>query len=131
MKIKPKFAEAHYNLGLIYIKLSKKMMSKAKYNDLRLVAARTSITGQISIADDEPVSVKRLLDQPELSAKLLSNACIRVFEGDNASRTSARNLDYLAYGIEIQQRSQNIAKAIFKAIGDQKAGDLIDNSVLN
>ncbi|MBU4011981.1 MAG: ATP-binding protein [Proteobacteria bacterium] len=106
----------------------KQMMSKAEDYDPRAVAARTSITGQISVAGDAPVSVKKLLDQPELSASLLSKACIRVFEGDNASKTAARNLDYFAYGVEIQRRASKIAKAIVEAIGDQYAGDLIEGT---
>lgn len=106
----------------------REMMTKAENNDPCAVAARTPITGQISIASDVPVSVKKLLDQPELAAKLLSNACIRVFEGDNVSRTVSRNLDYFAYGREIQRRASKIAKTIIETVGDQKAGDLIEGA---
>jgi len=106
----------------------KRMMSKTEDTDLRAVAARTSLTGQISITGETPVAVKELLEKPEQSASLLSKACIRVFEGDNASRTAARNLDYLAYGASIQRRAPKIAKAIVADIGDQAASDLVENA---
>jgi hypothetical protein len=105
----------------------KKMMSKTEDGDSRTVAARTSLTGQISITGETPVAVKELLEKPEQSALLLSKACIRVFEGDNASRTAARNLDYFAYGAEIQRRAPKIAKAIVAAIGDKVSGDLVES----
>ncbi len=101
-----------------------KMMSKLDHYDRRLIASRTTATTQFTIAGATSPPVKELLKEPEQAAVLLSKACIQVFEGRSQFRSTARNLDYLAYGGEVERKSLQITKAIIKQVGDQQVGDL-------
>jgi hypothetical protein len=105
----------------------RKMIPKTVDADPRAIAARISITAQITLEGEPPISVRDLLEKPTQSATLLSKACLSVFEGDNSARTVARNLDYLTYGSEIRRLAPQIAKKTVKEIGDQAAGDFEDN----
>jgi hypothetical protein len=102
----------------------KDMMSKLDRHDRRLIAARAVTTTQFTIAGATSPPAKELLEKPEQAAALLSNACMQVFEGRTKLRSTARNLDYLAYGGEVERRSAQITKAIIKQVGDQQAGDM-------
>jgi hypothetical protein len=104
------------------------MIAKLKTVDPRVIAARTTLTSDISIQGERSVVVKELLEKPEQAASMLSRVCMRVFEGESSLRSTARNLDYLAYGADIGLRSRGISKAIIKAIGDQEAGDVLESS---
>ena len=101
----------------------KQMIREAKEEDIRLVASRSSGTTQFSVGK-ESCTVSELIDKPERAAALLSNACMRVFEGAKGNmRSVARQLDYIAYGRAIHERASELADAITGAIGDQAAGD--------
>ncbi|KPJ64660.1 hypothetical protein AMJ44_12345, partial [candidate division WOR-1 bacterium DG_54_3] len=102
----------------------KKMMSRLGQVDSRLIATRTTTTAQLNVHSEGTVTVKELVDKPKQAADYLSRACIRIFQGESILRATARNLDYFAYGLEIEKKSARITKAIIKEIGDQKAGDL-------
>jgi hypothetical protein len=102
----------------------KEMIGRAKVEDARLVAIRTSPTSQIVVGNDI-VNVSELLKKPDRAAPLLSRACMRVFEGDKGGmRTIARNLDYITYGLAVQERGHELTKAIIKVVGEQVAGDV-------
>jgi len=105
-----------------------KMISDAEKHNPRIVAAPFLASAQISIMDNAPVSVEKLRNQPELSASLLSKACIQIFKGDKALKNAARALDYFAYSVEIQRRAPELAKAIIETIGDKSVGDSIEDT---
>ena len=78
----------------------------------------------ILLASSTPASsLGELLERPDRAAFLLSKACLRVFEGDSGLRTVARTLDYLAYGLELSNRSLALSEALMDAIGDRLPGD--------
>lgn len=106
----------------------KDMIAKMKTVDPLMIAARTAPTSELSIPGETSVTIKELLEKPEQAAGLLSKICMRVFEGKaNSLRTTARNLDYLAYGLGVRSRSKTISKAITKTIGDREAGDVTES----
>ena len=51
---------------------------------------------------------------------------MQVFEGVNGAKSNARNLDYFAYGLELQKNASQISKAIKEVVGRQKAGDVME-----
>jgi len=58
-------------------------------------------------------------------AMLLSNACMQAFEsGDAELRSTARCLDYFAYGTGIRDRAATISRALRTVVADQEAGDI-------
>ena len=93
-----------------------------------VVAARITPKLLAGAQGEAVVNVKELIDRPEQAAALLSKVCIRVFEGETNLRSTARSLDYLAYGAEMRARGPNIAGAMFKAVGDQEAGNVTDSA---
>jgi hypothetical protein len=101
----------------------KDTVAKLETADGRMVAARTSINAQVEIPGAPPSSVRELLDRPDRAAFLLSKACMCVFEGDSSVRSVARDLDYLAYGLELSKRSSSLSEALKQAIGDRLPGD--------
>lgn len=105
----------------------KKMMSPLNVADARVIATRTTPGAKFGLGDDKSVNVKDCLENPEYAATQLSEACMKIFEGQSQLRSTARNLDYFAYGLEIKKRSPKISKAIIKEIGEQKAGDFAED----
>ncbi len=103
----------------------KSMMSKLKDTDPRVNAARTTTTAQINVPDMPSISVKELLDKPDKAVSLLSNVCMKIFDGDKSVRSTARNLDFFAYGLDIQKRSYHLSNAIIKEIGDQESEEVV------
>ncbi|MCX7175111.1 MAG: ATP-binding protein [Proteobacteria bacterium] len=100
----------------------KEMIGRAKTEDMRLVATKTSPTSLI-IVGDESVTVSTLMDKPERAAALLSRACMRVFEGAKAEmRSIARQLDFISYGAAVRERGSELTEAIIRTVGDQVAG---------
>lgn len=106
----------------------KDMLSKMVTVDPLVVAARITPKLLAGAQGEAVVNVKELIDRPEQAAALLSKVCIRVFEGETNLRSTARSLDYLAYGAEMRARGPNIAGAMFKAVGDQEAGNVTDSA---
>ena len=91
-----------------------------------LFRSRLGARELIDIPGEVAVSVPELVAKPQRASTLLSCACMRVFGGDTSLRSTARALDYLAYGLEVSQHASLTAQAIMKAIGDQEAGDLVE-----
>ena len=81
------------------------------------------------VSGGKEVNVSKLLDSPQLASSLVSGACMRVFQGEKDLRSAARNLDYFAYGPQLQELGPRIGKAIMKLIGDREAGDLGETAV--
>ena len=104
----------------------KEMIADLEKSDPRLVAGRFSATTKIAINGEEPITVREILDKPELAITLVSKACMKVFHGDKDFTSMARNLDYLAHGPEVQRRTSAITKAVIKIVGDRQAGDIIE-----
>jgi len=72
----------------------------------------------------------KLIADPELAASLLSTACMRVFEGEKAMRSTARILDYFAYGEQIRAKAAAIAVALTGEIGDRQPGEVGEEVVI-
>ncbi len=104
----------------------KQMMKEMKDTNALLLAGRFSLTKSIEIEGEKSVIVKDVLERPDQAANLISKACMKVFQGDKDYASTARNLDYLAYGQEIQKRASAITKAVIKIVGDRKAGDIVE-----
>jgi hypothetical protein len=104
----------------------KEMMVDLEKSDPRLVAGRFSATTKVAINGEEPITVREILDKPELAITPVSKACMKVFRGDKDFTSMARNLDYLAHGPEVQRRASAITKAVIKIVGDRQAGDIIE-----
>jgi hypothetical protein len=57
-------------------------------------------------------TMDELLAQPRLASGYLSKACMQVFEGNKDARSLCRQLDILAYGHELESRSEEILDAL-------------------
>jgi Putative DNA-binding domain len=110
----------------------KGIVKDLSHTDYRLRSSRFSIKSRISVPGDQDVNVSELLDDPSRASTLLSKVCMGIFEGNTSgeSRTTARNLDYLAYGPEIRNRATTLSNTIINTIGDQQVGELADTSEL-
>jgi len=103
----------------------KEMKANASKMDPRLAGARVRLGTQLQV-DNISVSASELLSNPQKASSLLSITCMRIFEGKAYdARSTARVLDYFAYSTQIQDRASAIGRAIMKAIGDRKPGDLM------
>jgi hypothetical protein len=102
----------------------KQMITQMKAADARLLAARMSSTFRVQVDGEPSIAIKDMMDKPEQAATLVSNACMRVFQGQNEFRAMARDLDYIAYGPDLQRRAPQIVKAVTKLIGERTAGDV-------
>jgi hypothetical protein len=102
--------------------ISKKIDQQSR----RLIAARVSPSTQFTIAGTTSLPAKELIEKPEQAAILLSNACMQVFKGKSELRSISRNIDYLAYGGEVERRSAQISRAIIKEVGDRQSGDITE-----
>jgi hypothetical protein len=107
----------------------KQLKPKMADTDPRLLAARANKSTIFVVKGEEAVEASKLLDSPQLASSLLSAACMRVFQGDKDLRSTARNLDYLAYGLQLRELGPRIGKATMKLIGDGEAGDLGETTV--
>ena len=101
----------------------KQMMKEMEDINPLLLSGRFSLTRSIEIEGEKPVIVKDILEKPDHAANLVSKACMKVFQGDKDYTSTARDLDYLAYGQEIQNRASAISKGVIEIVGDRKAGD--------
>ncbi|MGC2161978.1 MAG: ATP-binding protein [Silvibacterium sp.] len=101
----------------------KAMSASHKGLDLRLRAARSMPATRITVPNQTATTCAELLAEPEKAMNLLSSACMAIFEGDQTLRTTARTLDYLAYGAEIVRRASEIAPSVVAAIGNQQIED--------
>jgi hypothetical protein len=106
----------------------KEMISDMKKTDARLLAARVSPTTCFEIEGEKPMAAKDILEKPDHATTLVSSACMRVFQGIKDYRPIARNLDFLAYGREVQRRAPAISKAVIRIVGDRKAGDVVETT---
>jgi hypothetical protein len=88
-----------------------RMFRRTGVSDRRLLALRTTSFARV---DDghEAIDVGALLNSPERAAACLSNACKIVFEGNKTLRGACRDLDILAYGQGIEERSEAIGRVL-------------------
>lgn len=97
-----------------------KMMNRKDTKERLLVALRSKHETQFPIPDvDTRISYRELLDAPPKAAKLLSEACMHEFKQDHRFRTVARQLDYLAYGVEFVNRASSLAPIVIEATGSE------------
>ena len=102
----------------------KAMLSDFADKDPRVIAARQSLASQVLVPGQPPMSTKALLERTEHASTLLSTACMQVFDGATHAdlRSTARTLDYLAYGDQIMKRAPALSKEIIGVIGNQPPG---------
>ena len=81
-------------------------------SDRRLLALRTTASASITLSNEQVVTVGELLTAPDQAATHLSDACIKIFEGEKKYKSLARNLDVLAYGEQLNARASEIRKAM-------------------
>ncbi len=105
----------------------KQMMKEMEDINPLLLSGRFSLTRSIEIEGEKPVIVKDILEKPDHAANLVSKACMKVFQGDKDYTSTARDLDCLAYGQEIQNRASAISKGVIEIVGDRKAGDIVES----
>jgi hypothetical protein len=103
----------------------KKMIEQMKVSDPRYLAARGASTTRIQFEENSLLTIQDLMDKPDQATTLVSRACMQVFKGNNDYKSVARNLDFLAYGQDIQKRAPRITKTIIKLIGEQVAGEIL------
>jgi hypothetical protein len=106
----------------------KSTVEHADSTDYRLLAARMSAKSRGFTHLAEEMRVSELLDDPSRAASLASMVCMVAFEktGEAEMRSTARNLDYLAYGSEIRKRATGISDSIQRAVGDEEVGEFKD-----
>ena len=102
------------------------MLSRIDTDDLRVLAARASASGQMYVDNEASVPVSELLGKSSVAANHLSRLCMMVFQGKSQMRTACRDLDFLAYGQEVTKLGPQIMRAFIKAVGDRDAGNLED-----
>ena len=107
----------------------RQLKSKMADTDPRILAARAGKNTIFVVSGKEEVGVSKLLDSPQLASSLVSATCMRVFQGEKDLRSAARNLDYFAYGLQVQEWGPRIGKTVMKLIGDREAGDLGETTV--
>ena len=104
------------------------MIRKAEEIDYRIIAARSSATAQLVVGDGTSVPVAELIEAPDRAASMLSEVCMRVFQGTSSKRTIARVLDYLAYGSQVRARSGEIVKSVLGFVKNRTAGDVVETN---
>jgi hypothetical protein len=104
----------------------RQMIKNIDTRDRRLLAARTKPFACISIPGQADATCSELLDNPQRAEVLLSAVCIKIFEGDSTLHSTARALDYIAHGLSIVRRANQVEEAAINAIGSQLPGDYND-----
>jgi len=98
----------------------KKIRNRIGTRDLRLQALRTTERSTVEIPSEPGnVTIQEAMQDPRVTATYLSQACMRIFQGEKQWRAQARVLDVLAYGSKIKDRSSEILQQI-KKFGDVK-----------
>jgi hypothetical protein len=100
------------------------LRSKMADTDPRVLAARASKSTLFVVGSEEEVGVSKLLDSPQLASDLISAACMLVFQGDKDLKSTARSLDYFAYGPQLQQLGPRIGMEVMKLVGDREPGEM-------
>jgi hypothetical protein len=106
----------------------KQMVAKLAAADPRLISARATANTRFQVEGEPVLTAMELLQDPQRASSALSKACFQVFKGEASLRTTARELDYFAYGLEVRDRGPAISKAITGAIGSREPGDAIENA---
>jgi hypothetical protein len=99
------------------------MCSEMSAVDYRSIAARLAPSKLIQCMDEQSVSVSELLQNEAAASALLSKSCMHVFQGRGEERSIARDLDYIAYGRSVRERSVGLADAIISTVGGREPGD--------
>ena len=88
-------------------------------SDYRLLASKMGPSSIIRTNETTTLTVAQIVNEsPELD-RVLSHACLRVFQGEKQYRETARNLDYLAHGGSLLDRGAAIGSIVMKLVGSQ------------
>lgn len=99
------------------------LLSKMDKDDPRLIAARLSPRAQIDVPETPRVEISELLKSTTQASSLLSKVCLMIFEGQTDLRALARQLDFLAYGLDIKKRARSLGRAIIRASRGKSVGE--------
>lgn len=98
----------------------KKIRNRTGDLDLRLKALRTTVRSTIEVPSKaRTIPIKEAMEDRRATATLLSQACVKIFQGEKQWRATARILDVLAYGPDIESKSGEILRHI-KKFGDME-----------
>jgi hypothetical protein len=99
-----------------YLLFNKMKGDVASGENPMLIALQQSTNSRIiSSVEQKDVSVKGLLENPQLAGDLLSATCRAVFEKNNTDdRAASRQLDILAYGADLPKRCDAIVTELAK-----------------
>jgi len=107
----------------------KEMRTKSTSRDATRIASRLKPSWYKAFPGEKPLTVAELKKDPDLIARLISISCSKlVTKHSGELRSLARDLDYLAYGDELNKRGSEIGDAIASCIGDQEVGDVAADS---
>ena len=99
------------------------MIALREKKDYRLIAIGKSRDSRIEAYDAGQLTLGALLDDPTLCESILSQTCKEVLHDSSSfNRSTARDLDILAYGKLLRGKAGSIVKALKKLIGDELPG---------
>lgn len=106
----------------------KEAVKKAKDSGPLIAAARLNPASEVCVPAEAAATAKELIENPQRASALLSRTCVAVFQGNaNHLRTTARALDYLAYGAEVITRAGRISAAVTTAFGNGSVGEAAES----
>lgn len=94
----------------------KKIRNRTGILDRRLKALRAAGRSAVEVPSEAgTVTIQEAMKDPGATATWLSQACMKVFQGEKEWRAAARRLDVLTYGSGIEGRSGEILREIKKS----------------
>lgn len=98
-----------------YYWLFKKIRSRTGTLDRRLKALNTTGRSTIDVPSEaRTITIKEAMENRRATATLLSKACMKIFQGEKQWRSTARVLDVLTYGPDIESRGREIFRQFKK-----------------
>jgi Putative DNA-binding domain len=102
----------------------KDLLPKIGTANPQLISSRQSLQSQFDWDDGSPAkTVSELIANQSICNAFISKACLEVFKGNKEYRSTARDLDYLAYGQLIVARSEDISALVKGLVGDRLPND--------
>jgi len=102
----------------------KNILSSIPNTDQILLAAHYTSATRIIVPGESEVSCSELLEDREKANRILTAACMAVFQGEAELRSTARDLDFLVHGSEIAQLAKPVTEAVIRAIGERLPAEL-------
>ncbi len=87
--------------------------------DPRLLASGMGPSSTVSLPGDRDRLLSEVLDDQTYLEEVISQACLKVFEGDKDWVGTSRDFDYLANGKQLVERNGRIGSNIQEIVGDR------------